>query len=401
MNPNYIIFAIPLFLLLILAEVIVELISKKGTYRFADSVSNMGIGIGEQVISVFTRVLMLMLFDYIYQHRLITLPANIFTGIVLLFAFDFIFYWAHRFGHEVNIGWGGHIVHHSSEEYNLTVALRQPWFFNLMTFALFLPLAYFGFSPLLLVIISGIDILFQFWIHTRFIPKLGPLEWVLNTPSHHRVHHGRNPKYLDKNYGGMFIIYDRMFGTFQEEEEEVVYGTTTPLNSWNPAWANVQYFVDLFHQAKPAKTLKDKINIFLKPPGWRPDYLGGMDYPKEVNNDNYHKFEFSYPAQLNPYVLFQFLVLIVATTYYLSVVGHSVLGWKSIVSAAYILFSVSIFGLLFEKRKPAFWAEFVRLLAFPALIVLLPLHFSWVIAAMLISGVSVLWLLYILMKYKL
>lgn len=207
MNPNYIVFAIPIFLLFILAEVLLEVFKyKKGTYRLNDAIANLGIGIGEQVFSVFSRAVMLMLYEFVYQYRLFSLPSNIFTGILLLFLFDFIFYWAHRFGHEVNLGWGGHIVHHSSEEYNLTVALRQPWFFSMMTFVMFLPIALFGFSPMLLLIVSGIDILYQFWIHTQFVPKLGFLEWFLNTPSHHRVHHGRNPQYIDKNYGGILLF---------------------------------------------------------------------------------------------------------------------------------------------------------------------------------------------------
>jgi alkylglycerol monooxygenase len=401
MNPNYIVFAIPVFLLFIFAEVLLEVFKyKKGTYRFNDAIANFGIGIGEQVISVFSRAVMLMLYEFVYQYRLFSLPSNIFTGILLLFLFDFIFYWAHRFGHVVNLGWGGHIVHHSSEEYNLTVALRQPWFFSMMTFVLFLPIAFLGFSPMLLLIVSGIDILYQFWIHTQFVPKLGFLEWFLNTPSHHRVHHGRNPQYIDKNYGGIFIIYDRLFGTFEEEKEEVVYGITTPLNSWNPSWANIHYYIDLWKQTRHMKTLKDKFLVWFKPPGWQPDYLGGQQFPSKVDVTTYKKFDFLYPHNLNPYLLFQFSVMVVVSTYYLAAANHSLFGWKSLAMAAYILFALSVFGLLFEKSREIYYLEGIRLFLLPFLLLFIQLPTLWMFLTGIITALSYAWLILLMFRTK-
>lgn len=401
MNPNYIVFAIPVFLLFIFAEVLLEVFKyKKGTYRFNDAIANLGIGIGEQVISVFSRAVMLMLYEFVYQYRLFSLPSNIFTGILLLFLFDFIFYWAHRFGHVVNLGWGGHIVHHSSEEYNLTVALRQPWFFSMMTFVLFLPIAFLGFSPMLLLIVSGIDILYQFWIHTQFVPKLGFLEWFLNTPSHHRVHHGRNPQYIDKNYGGIFIIYDRLFGTFEEEKEEVVYGITTPLNSWNPSWANIHYYFDLWKQTRHMKSLKDKFLVWFKQPGWQPDYLGGQQFPSKVDVKTYKKFDFLYPHNLNPYLLFQFSVMVVVSTYYLAAANHSLFGWKSLAMAAYILFALSVFGLLFEKSREIYYLEGIRLLVLPFLLLFIQLPTPWMILTGIVTAISYAWLILLMFRTK-
>jgi sterol desaturase/sphingolipid hydroxylase (fatty acid hydroxylase superfamily) len=401
MNPNYIVFAIPIFLLFILAEVLLEVFKyKKGTYRLNDAIANLGIGIGEQVFSVFSRAVMLMLYEFVYQYRLFSLPSNIFTGILLLFLFDFIFYWAHRFGHEVNLGWGGHIVHHSSEEYNLTVALRQPWFFSMMTFVMFLPIALFGFSPMLLLIVSGIDILYQFWIHTQFVPKLGFLEWFLNTPSHHRVHHGRNPQYIDKNYGGIFIIYDRLFGTFEEEKEEVVYGITTPLNSWNPSWANIHYYIDLWKQTKQMKTLKDKFLLWIKPPGWLPIYLGGQQFPSKVDVKSYKKFDFLYPQNLNAYLFFQFAVMVVVSTYYLAASNHSLFGWKSLAMAGFILFALSVFGLLFEKSREIYYLEGIRLLGLPLLLLFIQLPTFWMVLAGLVTALSYAWLILLMFRTK-
>jgi sterol desaturase/sphingolipid hydroxylase (fatty acid hydroxylase superfamily) len=401
MNPTYIVFAIPVFLLFILAEVLLEFFKyKKGTYRLNDAIANLGIGIGEQVLAVFIRAIMLMLYEFVYQYHIFTLPSNLFTGIILLFLFDFIFYWAHRFGHEVNLGWGGHIVHHSSEEYNLTVALRQPWFFSMMTFVMFLPIALFGFSPMLLLIVSGIDILYQFWIHTQFVPKLGFLEWFLNTPSHHRVHHGRNPQYVDKNYGGIFIIYDRLFGTFEEEKEEVVYGITTPLNSWNPSWANIHYFIDLWKQTKNMKSLKDKLLVWIKPPGWQPLYLGGQQFPIKVDVKSYKKFDFLYPNNLNPYVIFQFAVMIVVSTYYLAAANHSLFGWKSLAMAGYILFALSVFGLLFEKSREIYYLEGIRLLILPFILLFIQLPVIWMVLAGIVTALSYVWLIFLMFRTK-
>jgi alkylglycerol monooxygenase len=401
MNPNYIVFAIPVFLLFILAEVLLEVSKyKKGTYRLNDAIANLGIGIGEQVISIFSKAVMLMLYEFVYQYRLFSLPSNIFTGIFLLFLFDFIFYWAHRFGHEVNLGWGGHIVHHSSEEYNLTVALRQPWFFSMMTFVMFLPIAWFGFSPMLLLIVSGIDILYQFWIHTQFVHKLGFLEWFLNTPSHHRVHHGRNPQYVDKNYGGIFIIYDRLFGTFEEEKEEVVYGITAPLNSWNPSWANIHYFLDLWKQSKQMKTLKDKFLVWFKPPGWKPEYLGGQQYPTKVDVKSYKKFDFLYPKNLDPYLLFQFSIMVVVSTYYLAAANQSLFGWKSLAMAGYILFALSVFGLLFEKSREIFFLEGIRLVVLPFLLLFIQLPAFWMVLTGILTAISYAWLILLMFRTR-
>lgn len=375
MNFNYIIFAIPFFLLFIGIEVLVDKKKKGNAFRLNDSIANLNIGIGEQIMSVFTRAFMLMLYDKVFQYRIYDMPSNFFTGLVLLFAFDFIFYWAHRFGHEVNIGWGGHIVHHSSEEYNLTVALRQPWFFSAMTFFMFLPLAWFGFKPELLLIVAGIDILFQFWIHTKYIGKLGFLELFLNTPSHHRVHHGQNPQYIDKNYAGMFIIWDRIFKTFEEEKEEVVYGVTSPLKSWNPAWANVHYFFDLVNIGKPFSKFSDKVKLFFKHPGWKPDELGGTEYPQKVDTTFYKKFDFIYNKKINPYVLVQFSILTLVVIAYLAL-EKQMPSWKNMCAAVYLMITLTTMATLFENKRWAYILENLRLLLFPLVIFLLPMNYT-------------------------
>ncbi|MCA9684087.1 MAG: sterol desaturase family protein, partial [Myxococcales bacterium] len=186
------------------------------------------------------------------------------TWVFALIALDFLYYWFHRWSHEVNFLWASHIVHHQSEEYNLTVALRQSAFQGLFSIWLYLPLALVGVPPLVYVFSSQINTIYQFWIHTRLVKRMGPLEWVLNTPSHHRVHHGADPLYLDRNYAGMLIVWDRWFGSFQEEREEPTYGTTKPLAHWNPLWANFDYWATLIREARSMPRLRDRLQIWFR-----------------------------------------------------------------------------------------------------------------------------------------
>lgn len=241
----YILAAIPFFGLFIGLEIYAD--SRRGWRHYKnlkDSVSNLYIGLGEVLLSLVIKSAMIFLYEVVLRNTSIfRIPDNLWTGILFFFLFDFIYYWAHRLGHEINFMWAGHVAHHSSEAFNLTVALRQPWFQVVTTMFLFLPLAILGFSTRLLVIVSALDILYQFWIHTPYIGKMPRwFEFIFNTPSHHRVHHGRQKKYLDKNHGGVLIIWDRLFGTFQEEEETPDYGITQPLHSFSPFRANFHHF---------------------------------------------------------------------------------------------------------------------------------------------------------------
>ena len=279
---------------------------------------------------------------------------------------DFFYYWFHRASHEINAGWAAHIVHHQSEDMNLAVALRQSVFQGAMSWVFYLPLALFGFPPAMFLTVSAVNTLYQFWIHTRLIGKLGPLEWVLNTPSHHRVHHGRNPKYIDRNHAGSLIIWDRMFGTFQEEEEEPVYGITKPLASSNPVWANLHYWADLWALARSTARPLDRLRVFAKPPGWRPPDLGGFEPAPEVDVATYSKYDPTTPRSLAVYVFAQFVLvnLLVAAFLY----GQAALpGPTRVALALLIMASVLALGGLVDRRPWAIPSEVGRLLAGAAL----------------------------------
>jgi sterol desaturase/sphingolipid hydroxylase (fatty acid hydroxylase superfamily) len=256
----YITYAVPFFFLLIGVELAVAVWERKRYYRLHDSINDLSCGSTEQIIGIFLKGVLFAGYQGTYAFAISRginvvdvlglSPGGQWAAAIFLFlGVDCAYYWFHRIAHEYNAPWAGHVVHHSSEDYNLAVALRQGAFQGLFSWVFYLPLALVGFPPSWFAAIMSFNLLYQFWIHTRTIKTLGPLEWVLNTPSHHRVHHARNPKYLDKNYAGTLIIWDRMFGTFQAEEEEPVFGLTKPLNSWNPLWANLHVWRDLFRDA--------------------------------------------------------------------------------------------------------------------------------------------------------
>jgi hypothetical protein len=297
----------------------------------------------------------------LYEHRVYTFENSWLTWLLLFLGVDFFYYWFHRMSHEVNALWAAHIVHHQSEDYNLSVALRQSWFQGWFSWVFYLPLAVVGFDPIMFVAMNSFNTLYQFWIHTTTIRSLGPLEWVFNTPSHHRVHHGSNPKYIDKNHAGSLIIWDRFFGTFQKEEEEVIYGITKPLNSWNPIWANFHYWQELWDMAKSSRGF-DKVRVFLKPPGWQPAYLGGFQAPEEIDLTTYSKYDYDGLRQDHVYVFFMFLLALGLAT--------AVLFLKSSIEIIplyatmyYLLVMLGITGGLMENRAWLIPAEYARIIS--------------------------------------
>jgi len=362
MKTNYIALAIPVFFILIGVELLIGIIQKRKYYRLNDSINNLSLGITSQITGIFLKTILFFGYLFLFEHfgKNHVLPDKLWVWIALFFAVDFCYYWFHRMSHEINALWAAHIVHHQSEEYNLSVALRQSSFQGVFSSVFYLPLAVIGFDPWMFIIISQFNTLYQFWIHTKLIGKMGPLEWFLNTPSHHRVHHGSNPKYIDRNHAGTLIIWDRMFGTFQEEEEEVIYGITTPLKSWNPVWANFHYWVDLFDVAKKTTSFKDKIKEFLMPPGWFPKELGGFQHPKEIDKTTYNKYD-SDSRKWHVYVFIQFVFMLgVATA--IIFMEQQVTFFQLAVLSVFVVYTLVNLGALFENKS---WVKVSEYLRFP------------------------------------
>ena len=358
---NLIVLAIPVFFLLIAIEWIAARILERDAFRFSDSVADLGCGILDQVADVFAKTWVFAGYLALYDRfRLFSIPQDSpWTWAACFLGVDFFYYWFHRFGHEVNAGWAAHVVHHQSEEYNLTVALRQGAFQQFISWAFYLPLALLGFPPLVFLTCSALNTLYQFWIHTRLVGKLGPLEWVMNTPSHHRVHHGRNPKYIDRNHAGVFIVWDRLFGTFKEEEEEPVYGITTPVRTFDPVRAHFRHWLAMAKMAARTSRWSDRLRIFTKPPGWRPAELGGFEAPPEVDRATYARFEVPVSGAVKAYVFAQFVALNVFVAWFLHRQGTFPIGLRVALGFA-IVWSVFSLAALLDGRRWAPILEGVR-----------------------------------------
>ena len=373
--------AIPVYFLLIGIELIVHAVQSTRSYRLNDSVTNINCGVTSQVTGAFLKVITIGFYTLIYEQlRFFTIPNSAATWVIAFFAYDFFYYWAHRMSHQVNLFWGGHSVHHQSEEYNLSVALRQSSTQTIWTFLFFTPMALSGIDPLVFVSVSGINLLYQFWIHTESIDKLPKwFEWFFNTPSHHRVHHARNPKYIDKNHAVTFIIWDKIFNTFKEEEERPTYGITKNLNSWNPVWANFSHYNDMMHDIKNINGIRDKITYLFQKPGWLPEYLGGYRAPYDIDPSTHKKYDAHGSKSLNFYVIFQYVVLLVGTALFLfnlSFFEDRLI--EKVTVAGIIIYSTVCFGALFEQKPWAYLGEIIRVL----LVALTLLYFTQSIQTM-------------------
>ncbi len=395
MNLSPVVIAIPVYFILMAVEMIALRFQKHPGYRLNDAITNINCGVLSQVTGVFFKVISVGIYTLIYQNfALVQIPNNFWTFLLLFFLYDFCYYWAHRMSHEINLFWGGHVVHHSSEEYNLSVALRQSSTQIFWTFFFYFPLALLGFDPVMLILASGINLLYQFWIHTEAIGKMGILEKFMNTPSHHRVHHGRNPKYIDKNHGGTFIIFDKWFGTFQQEEEKPTYGITTPVKSWNPVWINLAHYATMKAEFKTIASWPDRIRYLFNKPGWLPSYLGGYRTPGEVDPD-YQKFNTVLPPAFNWYVFTQYAFLLILTGVFLFQVES--FDWFAQVAVSLVIMWTTVsFSGIFEGRTWYVPLETLRILSFSATVYflfLLSLPKIMVIPALLTYvGVSLVWL---------
>jgi sterol desaturase/sphingolipid hydroxylase (fatty acid hydroxylase superfamily) len=277
--PNLIYYAIPFFIVTVILEGIVLFKKQPKAYQLKDTFASLSMGIGNVIVNLLSKLLVVVIFAFIYEnYRITTIPFVWWSWFLILFADDFFYYWAHRMGHESRFFWASHIVHHSSQKYNLSTALRQTWTGGFFSFVFYLALPFLGFHPLMIFTQMSVSLIYQYWIHTELINKMPRwFEAIFNTPSHHRVHHGSNPLYLDRNHAGIFIIWDKLFGTFQPEldNEKVIYGLTTNIKTYNPIKIAFHEWVAVFKDAFSAKTsLKNKLLYFIKPPGWKHDGSG-------------------------------------------------------------------------------------------------------------------------------
>jgi sterol desaturase/sphingolipid hydroxylase (fatty acid hydroxylase superfamily) len=313
--------AVPFFLLALLLELVIDRVKGTGYYRAADAINSLSAGTLSTTFGYFTKIVPTVIWAYAFQEFALfdmplawfdTSPTGLLLWLVAMVAWDFCYYWSHRCGHEISILWASHAVHHQSEDYNLSTALRQTSTGFLFNWVFYLPLFLVGFPPEVLITVNALNLIYQFWVHTQLIGKLGFLDRIFVTPSNHRVHHAQNARYIDRNYGGILVLWDRMFGSFQEEldDDPVVFGVRKPLASWNPFWANLQVYAYLWFDAMRTRRWRDKIGIWFRRTGWRPQDVE-MRFPKARSDlRTFRKYEPPLPPAMRYYLIGQFVLAV-------------------------------------------------------------------------------------------
>ena len=378
MNP--IVYAIPVFFVLMLIEFGVARARGRSAYRVNDTLASLSLGTTSQITELATKLVIIAIYAFCFEHlRVTTLPVDAWwTWALGLLLYDFLYYWHHRMSHEVGILWATHVVHHSSEEFNLSTALRQTSSRFLLGWIFYLPMAVLGFPLIVFIVVGLIDLLYQYWIHTEQIGKLGWFDRVFASPSNHRVHHAVNDKYLDKNYGGILILWDRMFGSFidEDENEPCVYGTRSRLGTFSPLWANLEVFAALGKDAWHAQSWADKLRVFLKPPGWRPADVAAR-FPKPDFDLETAKRKYDPPLSRfeSVYLFAQFVIVLAAGTHCLAVAEHW--PWPAVLAyGTWIALSTWSLCRLADHGRHAWAVECLRL---GSLLALAP--YLWRVAA--------------------
>ncbi|RED93375.1 sterol desaturase family protein [Marinoscillum furvescens] len=402
-------FIIPIVLVLLLAEIIYSIRTKNGMYPFQDTVTNIATGIGNQCVNLAVAFFVYKWYGWLYQFAPWEIPATWYWLLILLIFQDFIFYWFHRIGHTINIFWAAHMPHHSSEELNLSVGIRASFTQRLFQFLFFdWILVLVGFSPEMVYAMAAVHLLLAYWHHTQLIKKLGWFEKFFVTPSHHRVHHGVNPQYLDKNYSEFLIIWDKLFGTFEEEREEVCYGVTHPPRTWDPIFINFQYWKQLWDDAVATRSWWDKVRLWFMPLGWRPPDLRTNE-KKQLGYTR--KEQVKYVSKqykgVRPYLIVQ---IVLAMAYLMVTVDLS----NPLTYVHRLVLSIGVFlmiiawGGLLQARRWSLGVEVLRLVYMAiALVVVLDFagmmaYTSWLtIVAGLCAGGSILYCTFFVKKKEL
>lgn len=360
--------SIPGFIVFILLEAWIARRRGLRVYRLPVALSDMGCGITSQLFNLLTFGVGVAVYAAVYAWRGWDLdPGSGWTWLLGMLGVDFLYYWWHRASHEVNVLWAAHVVHHQSEDYNLAVALRQALLTNFTMIPFYLPLALLGVPPLVYAASKALNSLYQFWIHTELIGRLGPLERVVNTPSHHRVHHAINPRYLDRNYGGILMLWDQLFGSFEVERERPVYGITKPLRSLNPLWANFHYYFDIARLAAAATRWQDRALAWVAHPAWRPGGHAPPISPDELRARAEHPYDVRASRGLARYITAQ-AVIGVPLTMLLLIRGAALSPVAQVLGVLVVGAGAVTWAGLFERRAWAWPLELLRVVVGVALL---------------------------------
>lgn len=350
--------AVPLFLGLMGLEYLVARKTGKNYFGFASSISNLNVGIAERLLDTFTVGIFYFVYETLHRHLAV---FNIQSGVLLWFSLllltDFIWYWYHRLAHEVNFLWAAHVVHHQSDDFNYTVSARITVFqaFARMCFWAILPVI--GFPPAMIISVQLVHGIYPFFIHTRTIPKLGFLEYIFVTPSHHRVHHASNDQYLDKNYGDVFIFWDKLFGTFVVEEEEPVYGLTKPLDSNSFLWQHFHFILEIGYTVKQTEGFRERLRVvFGRPDRIDPEMRCRLE-KRFLSPDKAGHFT----RRLHAYVVWQVIGILVVLFSFLLLEYYVPVFVQGCITLVIFLTLINS-GAILEQRRWVFYLEYVRLL---------------------------------------
>ena len=373
---NLVVYAIPFFGLAIVLELIYGWIIRRNTYRLNDSISSLFLGVLSQAKRFVTLGVGGFVYYLITEHFSTPLmdPSHWLTWIVAMVFYDFCYYWLHRMGHERTILWAAHVAHHQSEDYNLTTALRQTSTGFLLGWVFFVPMYMLGIPAEVVVTVGSINLIYQFWVHTEHIPKLGWFEWFFVTPSNHRVHHAQNDRYMDCNYGGLFIIWDRLFGTFQEEREDepAVFGIRGALNSWSPVKALTHVYVDMAQDSRDTALWRDKLRVWVARTGWRPADVALQNPRAKTDLSDFKRYDPKMSRSVSLYCFFQLVAVVLLLGAMQSAelaYWHGVAGWS-------MLLATAVTTALWMEGRAASALQYWELLRLGALGLLLLLFWS-------------------------
>lgn len=361
---SLILYAIPVFVFFVLLEAWISHRRALGVYRLHDAITSLNIGLISEVFRGLQKLITVLIYGTVVE-KVGVFAFDVSSPVVWIVAFvlyDFFYYWAHRAGHEINLLWAAHVVHHSSEEFNLSTALRQSSTNTIFYWVFYLPMAVLGIPTTVFAITVLISLLYQYWIHTRLIGKLGWFEWVFNTPSHHRVHHGQNEYCIDKNYAATFIVWDRLFGTFAEEREDepVVYGALTPLHSWNPVWANFKNYLGLVQGVVQLPGWRNKLMHLFAPPGWMP-LAATADAPAPLRfaPERFQRFETPAPQWQRVYGVLACAATLLMLVHWLTLGVAAPVGLRAAYGAV-IIVNATLLGWIFAGMRVAVALEALR-----------------------------------------
>jgi len=362
---DYVPYAVPFFLLAILLELFYGWLKNKNTYRANDALSSMFMGALRSTSSALKIGLGGAVFFFVETY--FSLPrwdsSSILTWVIAFVTYDFFYYWFHRISHERQIFWASHVAHHQSEDYNLSTALRQTGTGFFLTWVFYIPLFIIGVPSYVFVSVASINLIYQFWVHTEHVPKLGWFELFFVSPSNHRVHHAQNEEYIDKNYGGVFIIWDRLFGTFKEEEDEVtcIYGIRGPLKTFNPVWANFHIYVKMLKEIFHTKNLKDKFYVLVAPTRWIPNDSEHLSPKTNFDVQNFEKYNPDSTFVSKVYAFFQLMFVSLLSTIFIEL-GEMNLAQGIVVALAMV--STAYCVSLWLDCKKALFADTLRIVFF-------------------------------------